>query len=268
MPQSMFGLDGKIAVVTGSGRGIGKGIALAFADAGADVVVLARTQADIDSVAEQIRAKGRRALAVRADVTKAEDVTKAVKRTVEEFGRIDVWVNNAGGETGLVASTPAQGFAVEATQVDESEWDRIVDLNLKSYFLCSQAAGRVMIEQRGGSIINISSMAALIPKAGYIHYSAAKAGVINLTLTLADEWASHNVRVNTIVAGCINSAGYNWEQEMLSPELRQFFVMSIPLKRFGQPEDIAAAAVFFASDASSYVTGAKLEVSGGIGMHI
>ena len=268
MPSSMFSLEGKAAVVTGGGRGIGRGIALAFADAGADVAVLARTQAEIEAVAAEIKAKGRKALAIPTDVTKPQDIAKAVKRTTEELGRLDIWVNNAGGEFGLVASSPEMGYAVGTLQIEEAEWDRVVAVNLKGCFLCCQAAGRVMVERGGGAIINIGSMAAVTNAPGYAHYSAAKAGVMSLTLTLAAEWAPHDIRVNCILPGCITTPKVNWENEMLPPDIRQAFLAGVPLKRWGLPQDIAAAAVFLVSEASSYITGSCLEVAGGLGMHV
>ena len=266
--SQMFSLAGKVAVVTGSGRGIGRGIALAFADAGADVVVLARTQAEIEAVAAEIKAKGRKAMAIATDVTRPQDITSVVKRTLDHMGRIDIWVNNVGGVPGLVASTPELAYTVATLQIDEAEWDRVLALNLKACFVCCQAAGRAMIDRGGGTIINIGSMAGRGNAPGYAHYSAAKAGVISLTLTLAAEWAAHKIRVNAILPGAIVTPSHNWENEMLTPDLRQAILASIPLERWGLPEDVASAAVFLASEASSYVTGSMLEVSGGLGMHV
>jgi NAD(P)-dependent dehydrogenase (short-subunit alcohol dehydrogenase family) len=269
MVHSLFDLDSKVAVVTGGGRGIGRGIALEFAEAGADVAVLARTQSEIDAVAEEIKAKGRKALAVRTDVTKAGEVKDAVEEIKRTYGRIDVWVNNAGGEVGLVSSTPAEGYAVPLLSISEEEWDDIVNLNLKASFLCAKEAGPVMIDGgKGGSIINIGSMASLVSKRGYAHYSAAKAGLISLTLTLADEWASQKIRANAVIVGCVNTPTVNWEESMFDPMMRQIVLANISLNRWGQPADVARACLFFASEASSYITGARLEIAGGLGMHM
>ena len=266
MPSSMFSLAGKATVVTGGGRGIGRGIALAFADAGADVAVLARTQAEIEAVAAEIKAKGRKAVAISTDVTQSHDIAKAVKRAMEELGRIDIWVNNAGGEVGFVASTLEQAFAVPTLQIEEAEWDRIFAVNLKGCFLCCQAAGRAMIEGGGGVIINTGSLAALTNAPGFAHYSAAKAGVMSLTLTLAAEWAPHDIRVNCILPGLIATPATSWDK--LPPPLGQAMLGGIPLKRWGLPQDIAITAVFLASEASSYITGSCLEVTGGLAMHV
>jgi NAD(P)-dependent dehydrogenase (short-subunit alcohol dehydrogenase family) len=269
MHRARFSLEGKVGVVTGGGRGIGRGIALEFAEAGADVVILARTQCEIDAVAEEVRNMGRKALAVPTDVTKSAAVRQAVEQIKKEHGRIDVWVNNAGGEAGLVASTPAEGYAVPLLRISEEEWDAIVDLNLKASFLCAKEAIPVMIDSgEGGSIINIGSMASLVSKRGYAHYSAAKAGLISLTLTLADEGAPDKIRANAVIVGCVTTPTNNWDEDLFDPMMRQIVLANIPVNRWGQPPDVAGACLFLASDAASYITGAKLEVSGGLAMHL
>jgi NAD(P)-dependent dehydrogenase (short-subunit alcohol dehydrogenase family) len=257
MDSSLFSLEGKVAIVTGAGRGIGKSIALGLADAGADVVVCARTAADIVATAAEIRAKGRKSLPLPTDVRFAEQVASLVEKSVAEFGRIDILVNNAGGS-----------FIAATMDLSEGGWDAIVRENLKSVFLCSKAAARVMIAQKSGNIVNIASIAGTASYTLCSPYGAAKAGLINFTATLAVELAPHNIRVNAIAPGSIATGGFlqllNAEPGEVKPEEKGGLLPSIPLGRYGQPEDIVGAAVFLASDASSYVTGQTLVVDGGL----
>jgi NAD(P)-dependent dehydrogenase (short-subunit alcohol dehydrogenase family) len=248
MILSKFALTHKIAIVTGAGRGIGKGLALGFAEAGANVVVAARTVAEIEAVAAQIREMGRKALAVPTDVRQGDQINNMVQKTLEEFGRIDVLINNAGGS-----------FVVMAMDMSENAWDAIVRENLKPVFLCSKIVGKVMLDQKEGNIINISSGAGEGASPGLCAYGASKAGVINLTRTLAAlEWAPH-VRVNCIAPGAIETPGL---RETSSQQLGEA-VANIPLGRMGQPEDIATAAIYLASDAAEWVTGITIDVDGG-----
>jgi len=252
MNLSVFALTNKVAVVTGSGRGIGKAIALSFADVGADLVVVARTAAEIEAAAVEIRDRGRRALAVSADIRSADQVRNMIERTVAEFGKIDILVNNAGGT-----------FSVPFLQMSEGAWDAVLRENLKGVFLCTKAVVDVMVKQKEGSIINISSLAGQVPYAKMAHYGAAKAGVINLTQTLAVELGPYNIRVNTILPGYIE---VEWFSQMLEkhPRVRERRLQRVPLGRFGKPEDIAGAAIYLASEASSYITGACILVTGGL----
>lgn len=247
----IFDLTDKVAIVTGSSRGIGKAIALGLAGAGAHVVVAARTTADVETSAAEIRALSRKALALPTDVRDSEQVAKMVEKTMEEFGRIDILVNNAGGV-----------FPVSPLEMSEGAWDAIIRENLKSVFLCSKAVGKIMVEQKKGSIINISSMAALRGYVMNVSYGAAKAGIISLTMGLAVELAPHQVRVNAIVPGAIDTPGVMQQPDY--PKIRQERLEMIPMGRLGKPEDIAGAAIYLASDASSYTTGASILIDGGL----
>ena len=250
MYLSLFNLTDKVAIVTGAGRGIGKAIAFGLADAGADVVVAARTAGDIDTTAGEITAKGRRALAVPTDVRLSGQVANLIEKTVAEFERIDIVVNNAGGS-----------FTIPTMELSEGGWDAIISENLKSVFLCCKAAARVMISQGKGSIVNIASIAGLRGYTFNAAYGAAKAGVIEFTKTLAIDLVSHNIRVNAIAPGYIVTPGM---LQLDKPERIQAMSRHIPLGRLGRPEDIVGGAIYLASDASSYVTGETLVIDGGL----
>jgi len=249
-----FSLAGKYALVTGGGRGIGEGIALGFADAGAAVAVTARTKEEIEKTAEKIRSRGGRAIAVACDVMKGEQVQKMTDAVWREFGRVDILVNNAGG------GCPAVPFF----EMDEEWWDLHVDKNLKSTFLCSKIAGSKMAEGGGGSIINISSVMGIGAHPGRAPYSAAKAGIIGLTTTLAVELAPQNIRVNAIAPGFIEVERL-WKQfPNYEKTLRKTRLAKVPLGRMGVPDDVANLAIFFASDASAYITGQLIRLDGGL----
>ena len=250
MYLSLFNLTDKVAIVTGAGRGIGKAIAFGLADAGADVVVAARTAGDIDTTAGEITAKGRRALAVPTDVRLSGQVANLIEKTVAEFERIDIVVNNAGGS-----------FTIPTMELSEGGWDAIISENLKSVFLCCKAAARVMISQGKGSIVNIASIAGLRGYTFNAAYGAAKAGIIEFTKTLAIDLVSHNIRVNAIAPGYIVTPGM---LQLDKPERIQAMSRHIPLGHLGQPEDIVGGAIYLASDASSYVTGETLLIDGGL----
>lgn len=252
MDLSIFALTDKVAVVTGSGRGIGKGIALGFADVGADVVVSARSAAEIEAVAAEIRGKGRRALAVPTDTRNVDQVKNMVDRAIAEFGKIDILVNNAGG-----------AFGAPFLQVSENAWDAVIRENLKSVFLCTKAVVEGMVRQNGGSIINVSSLAGQVPYPNWSAYGAAKAGVLNLTQTLAVELGPHNIRVNAILPAYVETE-YLRQRHEEEPEMRQRRLDMLPIGRFGKPEDVAATAIYLASEASSFVTGATILFSGGL----
>jgi len=257
MSSSLFNLDGKVAIVTGAGRGIGKAIALGLADAGADVVAAARTATDIEATAEEIRAKGRKSLAVPTDVRLADQVSNLVEKSVAEFGRIDILVNNAGGS-----------FIAGTMDLSEGGWDAIVRENLKSVFLCSKAAAKVMISQKEGNIISIASVAGIASYTLCAPYGAAKAGIINFTKTLAMDLAPYNIRVNAIAPGFIASGGLlqllGMKPDTSEQEKGGGFLEHIPLGRYGQPEDIVGGIIYLVSDASSYVTGQTLVIDGGL----
>ena len=251
MDLSLFSLQEQVAIVTGAGRGIGKAIALALADAGADVVVAARTASDIEATAKEIIARGRKALAVPTDVRLSDQVTNLIEKTVAEFKRIDILVNDAGGN-----------FACPTMNLSEGGWDAIIRENLKSVFLCSQAAAKVMIEQKKGNIISIASIVGL--RAGYSNaaYGAAKAGVINFTKTLAIDLARYNIRINAIAPGFIVTEGASHLQKSMLESV-DGRVAFIPLGRLGKPKDIVGTVIYLASEASSYVTGQTLVIDGG-----
>jgi NAD(P)-dependent dehydrogenase (short-subunit alcohol dehydrogenase family) len=249
--NALFSLKDRVAIVTGSGRGIGKAIALGLAEAGANVVVLARTAADIDQTAAEIRGLGRKALAVPTDVRLADQIDNMVTASLKEFGRIDILVNNAGAS-----------FFSPTLQLSEGGWDALVRENLKTPFLCSKAVAPAMIKQGKGSIVNISSTEGMRSAATCAAYAAAKAGVINLTRSLAVEWAPHHIRVNVICPGFIENPG-------LPEALEQFPALKarlskVPLARMGKQEDIVGAVIYLASDASDYVTGANITIDGGL----
>jgi 2-deoxy-D-gluconate 3-dehydrogenase len=248
MNLKQFSLEGKVAIVTGSGRGIGQGIALGLADAGANVVVTARTVSDIDATASEIRAKGVKALAVPADVRISEQIKHLADMTTNEFGTIDILVNNAGG-----------AFKADTMEMSERGWDAIIRENLTSIFLCTQEVSKVMIAHGKGSIINISSIIAFESFPYNAAYAASKAGIINLTKTLAVELAKHDIRVNAIAPGYTATANVNQEVQA-----QQDFVAKIPQGRLAQPEDIVGGVIYLASDASLYVTGATIVIDGGL----
>lgn len=243
-----FSLKDKVAIVTGAGRGIGQGIAVGFAEAGADVICTSRTMEQIEETAARVRQRGRKALALACDVRDADQVENMVKSTIQEFGRIDILVNNAGG--GLFRSV--MGASQRSFESD-------LRTNLTSVFLCIKAVAPIMLEQKSGSIVNISSREGQIPALGMGAYGAAKAGVNNLTKTLAWELAPH-IRVNSILPGSVltptNIDFLGSVQDML--------IEATPVKRTGTPEDIALAAIYLASSASGWVTGKLLEVDGGM----
>lgn len=247
--NSLFSLVGKVAIVSGAGRGTGKAIALALAYAGADVVVAARTIPDIKAVAADIHRLGKRAVAVPTDVRVNEQVDNMVRITLEEFQRVDILVNNAGAS-----------FGASTLKLTENGFDALVRENLKGCFLCSKAVAESMIKQGKGSIINISSTEGLRAAPSNAVYGAAKDGVVSLTQSLAAEWACYNIRVNVVVPGFIETAV---PYVLTSARLRELFAR-VPLGRAARPEDIAAAVLYFASDAADYVSGAMLVVDGGM----
>lgn len=246
-------LDGKVAIVTGAGRGgrgIGRGIALALAQAGADIVITARTNvADAEAVAEAVRETGRRALAVQCDVSEAASVESLFATVKEQFSRVDILVNNAGitRDTLLL-------------RMSEEDWDAVLDANLKGTFLCTRAATKLMLKQKFGRIINITSVNGQVGSPGQANYSASKAGMIGFTKSVAREVASRGITVNAVAPGFIDTQ----MTDFVSGDARDALLAKIPVGRFGTAEDVGAAVAFLASDAASYMTGQVLTVDGGL----
>ena len=245
-------LDGKTAVVTGASRGIGAAIAKHLAKEGARVVVnYSGSKNKAEEVVKEIEAAGGEAFAIQASVAESESVTGMIAATMERFGSVDILVNNAGITRDNLLM-----------RMKESEWDDVINTNLKGVFLCTKAVTRQMMKQRAGRIINIASIVGVSGNAGQANYVAAKAGVIGLTKTTAKELASRNINVNAIAPGFITTE----MTEELPEEVKTQMLTQIPLAKLGNPEDVAKAVVFLASDDSTYITGQTLHVDGGMVM--
>ena len=247
----MSQLANQIAVVTGAGRGIGRAIALKFAAEGADIVCVSRTAENSGKVANEVRALGRRAWAHAVDVAESRAVAEAGEKILAETGRVDILVNNTG--------ITRDGLLV---RMSEQDWDTVLDTNLKGAFLFTKAFARAFIKQRSGCVINVSSVTGLIGNAGQCNYAASKAALIGFTKSVARELASRDITVNALAPGFV-------ETDMtaaLSEEVRRELLHKIPLNAFGQPDDIANAALFLASPAARYITGQVITVDGGMVM--
>lgn len=251
MDCSFLSLEGKTALITGASRGIGKAIALTFADAGADLAIASRKLADLETIAEEVRALGRRCLPVPAHARKGEELKNLVDRTMEEYGRIDILVNNA-------TSNPAMGPIVDT---EEKIFDLIMETNLKGYFLLSRFVGRIMREQKSGVIINVSSAGGVSPAAGLGPYCISKAGINMLTKAMAIEMGPFNVRVNAIAPRIVKTQFSEalWSNDKL---MAKEFELT-PLKVVASPEEIAQTALYLASSAANYMTGHIVLVNGG-----
>jgi len=251
MSTSKFDLSGKVSVVTGASRGIGGAIALGLAGVGSDVVVSSRSLPPLEEVATAVRDMGRRSLALAADVTSQEDVQRLVDAALSEFGRIDVLVNSAG-------TSP---YLARAEEMTKAQWEEVIATNLTGCFLCAQAVGRVMIQQKRGNIVNVTSILAEVANPRLSAYSASKAGVLALTRVLAVEWARHNIRVNAIAPGWVET---DMTRPMMgSKAIYDNLLGKIPMGRFATPEEMVGAAVFLASNESSYMTGQAIYLDGG-----
>ena len=249
----LISLQGRVAVVTGAGRGIGRAIALRLAEAGAVVVVVDRDETDAASVADEIRATGAAAHAVQADVSDEAAVRSLVRATCDDLGGIDVLVNNAG----IFPSCPV-------LQMETADFDRVIAVNLRGVFLCTREAALAMVDRgRGGAIVNVTSIDALHPAmVGLAHYDASKHGAWGFTKNVALELAPHGIRVNAVAPGGVLTPGVS-EMGGGSDAAVAAFAASVPEGRMGAPDDIARAVLFLASDMSSYMTGAQLVVDGG-----
>lgn len=240
-------LKNKTAIVTGARRGIGKGIALALAKEGCNVVISDIDEKNCEAVAEEVRKLGPKALAVQCDVTKKEEVENLFSKTVEEFGQLDILVNNAG-------IFPFVPFA----QMKEEDWDKVMNVNLKSIFFCSKEAAKILPE--GGRIVNISSIASFVGFEGLVHYCATKGAINAMIRALALELAPKKITVNAVAPGAIETPGAS---VAATEESKKQTIAMIPLARMGQPEDIANAVVFLASEKANYITGQTIIVDGG-----
>ena len=253
--MDLFKLEGKTAIVTGGGRGLGAQIAQGFAEAGANVVVCSRKLEACEETAEGLKGLGVKALALKCDVTNEQDVENVIRKTVEEFGTVDILVNNSGATWGALA----EEMPLEA-------WQKVMNVNVNGTFLMSRAAGQVMIKQKRGKIINISSVAGLggiDPELmNTIGYNTSKGAVITFTKDLAAKWGEHNINVNAIAPGFFPTK----MSEVLIERGKEQFLKQTPLNRFGSDEDLKGAALFLASKASDYITGDVVVVDGG--MHV
>ena len=245
MIKSVFDLSGQVAIVTGGGIGIGRAVAVELARAGADITICSRDPVHLEPTAAEIRALGRRCLAVPVDVRQPDQIENMVQRTLDEFGRIDILVNNAGAK-----------FSVAAQKMSFNAWNTIIGINLTGTFLCCKAVFDTMANQKAGKIVNISSVAGREGDPTAVHYGASKAGMINLTRSLASDWGKYGIRVNCLAPGPVETEGGHWA---LKDD-----VYDTGLMRAGLPEEVGYAALFLASNASSYVTGATLFVDGGV----
>ena len=244
-------LTNRVAVITGGARGIGREIALLFAKEGADCVLFDVNEQTLQSTVQELEALGRRALGLVVDVTSSAAVDDAVSKVLDKMGRLDILINNAGiTQDGLLV------------RMDETQWDRVLDINLKGSFLCTRAAAKVMLKARSGRIVSIASIVGIIGNPGQANYAASKAGLVGFTKSVARELASRGVTCNAIAPGFIQTEMTHRLPEDVKQRLRD----QIPMGTLGEPNDVAQAALFLVSDASRYITGHVLVVSGGLGM--
>ncbi|MCX6089598.1 MAG: D-threitol dehydrogenase [Candidatus Atribacteria bacterium] len=243
-----FQLTGKIAVVTGAAKGIGKAIALMFAQKGADLVLVDFAD-EVDQTLKDIEGMSRKAIVVKGDITKSETLQRILDAGLDKFGRMDILVNNAGISR-----------LDNAENLSEKDWDEVIAVNLTAQFRLAQVVGRQMIKQRYGKIINIASKAGLVALPKHVAYMASKAGLIGITKILALEWAGYNINVNAIAPTVILT---ELGQKAWAGEVGEAMKKKIPVGRFGYPEEVAAAALFLASDASNLITGETLVIDGG-----
>lgn len=243
-------LKGKTAVVTGSSRGIGKAIACKLLQMGANVVLTGTSDA-VEKTAEEFRANGYNVVAARGDVKNPQDAESMISAAIEAFGSIDILVNNAGitKDTLMI-------------RMSEKDWDDVLDTNLKGAFLCTKAAAKIMIKQRRGKIINVTSVVGVTGNPGQANYCSSKAGMIGLTKSTAKEFASRGITCNAVAPGAIDTQ----MTEILPEKIRENYLSSIPLGRFGTPEDVANVVGFLASEEANYITGQVIHIDGGLVM--
>ncbi len=244
-------VEGKVCVITGSTKGIGKAIAEALAENGGKVVICSRKQNECDAVAAEIAAKyGVEAVGISADITKQEAIDNLFNSVMEKFGRVDVLVNNAGS-----------AITKRAEELTQEDFDHVLALDLRAVFFCSQAAGKIMIKQKSGKIISIASVLGVVADKQVLPYCVAKGGVLQMTRALALEWAKHNIQVNAICPGYVITELNR--KELTDEKIGGGLLRKTAMRRFGEVEEIAGAAVYLASDASSYTTGEPIIVDGG-----
>ncbi|MEJ5376153.1 MAG: glucose 1-dehydrogenase [bacterium] len=248
--MDLFDLRGKVALVTGASRGLGRAMAKGLARAGADLVLCARSEADLATVAQEIMAMGRRAMSVYLDVLNAQSVEKMLERSLQQMGSIDILVNNAG-----------VNIRKSVVELAEEEWDKVLDTNLKGYFLVGRAVGRHMMARGGGKVINVASILGAVGLPNQVAYASSKGGVIQMTKVMALEWAPYHINVNAI-------APTYFETPLVAalkndPERYRFIVERTPMGRWGQPEELEGIVVFLASRASDFITGQTIFVDGG-----
>lgn len=246
-------LKGKVALITGSVRGIGKAISLCFAKAGADVVInyiSDRSELEANNLVEELKQMGVKALAIKADISKSEEAKGLIAEAIKHFGKLDILVNNAGITKDMLL-----------LRMTEQEFDKVIEVNLKGIFNCTKEASRAMLKA-GGSIINMTSVVGINGNAGQSNYAASKAGVIGFTKSVAKEFAGKKLRVNAIAPGFIETD----MTSVLADKVKEDVMRNIPMKRFGASDEVAKVALFLASDLSSYVTGEVIKVDGGMAM--
>lgn len=242
-------LSGKVALITGSARGIGEGIATLFAKEGANIVLSDVNEELLKDTETKISSLGVKVLSCKADVTNQGQVEEMVKKIVDKFGKIDILVNNAGiTKDNLLL------------RMSEAEWDAVLSVNLKGAFLCTKAVSKIMLKQRSGKIVNMASIIGIYGNAGQVNYAASKGGLIAFTKSIAKELASRNINANAIAPGFIKTE----MTDKLTEDSKKVMLERIPLNRFGEIKDVACAALFLASDESNYITGCTIQVDGGI----